>query len=138
MTGFALSGEAEALPVAVEVVIPRAIEAGATGYLLKHADRADLLRAIRGASRGESVLAPSVAARLSRRVLSPKRDSLSIREAQVLGPVARGLTDAAIGEALFISEATVKTHMLRIFGELGVGDRTAAVMAAVKRGLISA
>lgn len=117
--------------------ILRAVEAGATGYLLKHADRADLLQAIRGASRGETVLAPSVAARLGRRVLSSRRDSLSAREAQVLGLVARGLTNAAIGESLFISEATVKTHMLRIFGKLEVGDRTAAVMAAVNRGLIS-
>ncbi|MFH9611126.1 response regulator [Streptomyces sp. NPDC017448] len=117
--------------------ILRAVEAGATGYLLKHADRADLLQAIRSASRGETVLAPSVAARLSRRVLTPKRDSLSARETQVLGLVARGLTNAAIGEALFISEATVKTHMLRIFGKLKVDDRTAAVMAAVNRGLIS-
>ncbi|WP_228989072.1 response regulator transcription factor [Streptomyces sp. DH8] len=117
--------------------ILRAVEAGATGYLLKHADRADLLQAIRSASRGETVLAPSVAARLSRRVLTPRRDSLSARETQVLGLVARGLTNAAIGEALFISEATVKTHMLRIFGKLKVDDRTAAVMAAVNRGLIS-
>ncbi|GAA3486523.1 response regulator transcription factor [Streptomyces cremeus] len=117
--------------------ILRAVEAGATGYLLKHADRADLLQAIRSASRGETALAPSVAARLSRRVLSPKRDSLSAREAEVLGLVARGLTNAAIGAALFISEATVKTHMLRIFGKLKVDDRTAAVMVAVNRGLIS-
>ncbi|GGR90359.1 DNA-binding response regulator [Streptomyces aureoverticillatus] len=114
-----------------------AVEAGATGYLLKHADREELLQAIRGAATGETVLAPSVAARLTRRVRSPKRDSLSAREAEVLRLVARGLTNAAIGAALFISEATVKTHMLRIFGKLEVADRTAAVMVAVNRGLIT-
>ena len=115
-----------------------AVEAGATGYLLKHAERGELLQAIRSAAVGETVLAPSVAARLTKRVRSPKRDSLSTREAEVLRLVARGLTNSAIGAALFISEATVKTHLLRIFGKLGVDDRTAAVMAAINRGLITA
>ncbi|MDJ1136006.1 response regulator [Streptomyces iconiensis] len=114
-----------------------AVEAGATGYLLKHADRADLLQAIRSAATGETVLAPSVAARLTRRVRAPKRDSLSARESEVLRLVARGLSNPAIGAALCISEATVKTHMIRIFGKLGVDDRTAAVMVAVSRGFIT-
>ncbi|MFG3256588.1 response regulator [Streptomyces sp. NPDC048172] len=114
-----------------------AVEAGATGYLLKHADHADLLQAIRSAAAGEAVLAPSVAAKLTQRVRSPRKDALSAREAEVLRLVARGLTNPAIGAVLFISEATVKTHMLRIFGKLGVDDRTAAVMAAVSRGLIT-
>lgn len=115
-----------------------AVEAGATGYLLKHAERDDLLRAIRAASVGETVLDPSVAARLTRRVRAPKQDGLSAREAEVLRLVARGLTNSAIGAELFISESTVKTHLLRIFGKLGVDDRTAAVMTAVRRGLITA
>lgn len=113
-----------------------AVEAGATGYLLKHADSADLLAGIRGAATGETVLTPSVAARLTRRVRGNRRDSLSAREVEVLRLVARGLTNAAIGSQLFIGEATVKTHMLRIFSKLEVDDRTAAVMVAVNRGLI--
>ncbi len=114
-----------------------AVEAGATGYLLKHADLGELLQAIRGAACGETVLAPSVAARLTRRLRTPRRSALSTRETEVLRLVARGLTNAAIGSALFISEATVKTHLLRIFGKLEVDDRTAAVMAAVGRGLLT-
>ncbi|WP_242587340.1 response regulator transcription factor [Streptomyces sp. MST-110588] len=114
-----------------------AVEAGAAGYLLKHADLPDLLTAVRAAATGETVLAPSVAARLTRHVRAPKKDGLSAREAEVLRLVARGLSNAAVGAALFISEATVKTHMLRIFGKLGVDDRTAAVMTAVRRGLIT-
>ncbi|WP_433544608.1 response regulator (plasmid) [Streptomyces sp. CA-294286] len=114
-----------------------AVEAGATGYLLKHADRADLLRAIRAAAAGETVLAPSVAARLTRHIRTPRRNVLSAREAEVLRLVGRGLSNPAIGAALFISESTVKTHLLRIFGKLEVDDRTAAVMTAVHRGLIT-
>ncbi|MCX5206616.1 response regulator transcription factor [Streptomyces sp. NBC_00237] len=114
-----------------------AVEAGATGYLLKHADLSELLQAIRGAASGETILAPSVAARLTRHLRNPKRSTLSARETEVLRLVARGLTNAAIGSALFISEATVKTHLLRIFGKLKVDDRTAAVMTAVGRGLIT-
>ncbi|WP_409462532.1 response regulator [Amycolatopsis sp. GA6-003] len=117
--------------------ILRAVEAGATGYLLKHAERSDLLAAIRGAGRGETMLAPSVAEKLTRRVRNSKTENLSAREIEVLRLVAQGLTNAAVGARLFISEATVKTYMLRIFGKLKVDDRTAAVMAAVNRGLIT-
>jgi DNA-binding NarL/FixJ family response regulator len=114
--------------------ILRAVEAGAAGYLLKDAPPADVANAIRAAARGETVLAPSVAARLVTHVRRPARDSLSAREVEVLRLVARGLTNADIGRRLFISEATVKTHLLRLFGKLGVSDRTAAVTTAIERG----
>ncbi len=114
--------------------ILRAVEAGAAGYLLKDAPPADVANAIRAAARGETVLAPSVAARLVSRVRRPQRESLSAREVEVLRLVARGLTNAEIGRRLYISEATVKTHLLRLFGKLGVSDRTAAVTTALERG----
>ena len=99
--------------------ILRAVEAGATGYLLKDATAAELAGAVRAAARGETVLAPSVAERLISHVRRPPRESLSARETEVLAQVARGRTNAEIGQALFISEATVKTHLLRAFGKLG-------------------
>jgi DNA-binding NarL/FixJ family response regulator len=114
--------------------ILRAVEAGAAGYPLKDSPRAEVANAIRGAARGETVPAPSVAARLVTRVRRPQRDSLSAREVEVLQLVARGMTNADIGQRLFISEATVKTHLLRAFGKLGVSDRTAAVTTAIQRG----
>jgi DNA-binding NarL/FixJ family response regulator len=116
--------------------IVRAVEAGAAGYLLKDTSRADLLAAIVSASRGETVLSPSVATRLVTRMRAPVTESLSPREAEVLSLVARGLTNGEIGKALFISETTVKTHLLRVFGKLGVSDRTAAVTTALDRGLL--
>ncbi|AWS41110.1 response regulator transcription factor [Streptosporangium sp. 'caverna'] len=116
--------------------IVRAVEAGAAGYLLKDTSRADLLAAIVSASRGETVLSPSVATRLVTRMRAPVTESLSPREAEVLSLVARGLTNGEIGRALFISETTVKTHLLRVFGKLGVSDRTAAVTTALDRGLL--
>ncbi|MEU4217494.1 response regulator transcription factor [Actinoplanes sp. NPDC026623] len=116
--------------------ILRAIEAGAGGYLLKDASPADLAAAVRAAARGETVLAPSVASTLVRKVRSPAPPALSARETQVLGLVARGLTNADIGRALFITEATVKTHLLRAFAKLEVADRTAAVTKAMSLGLI--
>lgn len=116
--------------------ILRAIEAGAGGYLLKDASPAELAAAVRAAARGETVLAPSVASTLVRQVRSPAPPALSAREAQVLGLVAQGLTNADIGRALFITEATVKTHLLRTFAKLEVADRTAAVTKAMGFGLI--
>jgi DNA-binding NarL/FixJ family response regulator len=116
--------------------ILRAVEAGASGYLLKDASRADLANAIRAAARGETVLAPSVAGRLVNQVRRPVSQSLSGREVEVLALVAKGLTNADIGRALHISEATVKTHLLRTFGKLGVSDRTAAVTTAMGLGLL--
>ncbi|MFI7599232.1 response regulator [Actinoplanes sp. NPDC049681] len=116
--------------------ILRAIEAGAGGYLLKDASPAELAGAVRAAARGETVLAPSVASTLVRQVRSPAPPSLSQRETEVLRLVARGSTNADIGRALFISEATVKTHLLRAFQKLDVADRTAAVTKAMSLGII--
>jgi DNA-binding NarL/FixJ family response regulator len=119
-----------------DVDILHAVEAGAAGYLLKDCSRADLLGAIRLAARGETVLAPSVATRLVRRIREPAGGALSPREVEVLRLVARGLSNGEIGRALHISEATVKTHLLRTFGKLGVSDRTAAVTTALASGLL--
>jgi DNA-binding NarL/FixJ family response regulator len=116
--------------------IVRAVEAGARGYLLKDAPTGVLADAIRRAARGETVLAPPVAARLADRLRGPARPELTGREVQVLGLVARGLSNADIGRELFIGEATVKTHLIRAFAKLGVADRTAAVTAAYASGLI--
>ncbi len=116
--------------------ILRAVEAGAIGYLLKDASRADLLAAIRSAARGETVLAPAVATRLLHRVRAPGATALSPRELEVLHLVGRGLSNVDIGRELYISEATVKTHLLRTFAKLGVSDRTAAVTRAIAAGLI--
>ncbi len=116
--------------------ILRAIEAGACGYLLKDASPAELADAVRAAARGETVLAPSVASTLVRQVRAPAPPALSAREAQVLRLVAEGRTNADIGRELFISEATVKTHLLRVFAKLDVADRTAAVTRAMALGMI--
>ena len=112
-----------------------AVEAGAAGYLLKDAPPEELAAAVRAAARGETVLAPPVAARLLGRVRGP-RPALSRREAEILELVAGGLGNRQISRRLFISEATVKTHLVHIFGKLGVDSRTAAVAAAVQAGLI--
>jgi DNA-binding NarL/FixJ family response regulator len=117
--------------------ILRAVEAGAAGYLLKDCSQAELTSAIRAAARGETVLTPSVAARLVSRMRGPQPESLSPREVQVLGLVAVGRTNAEIGRELHITEATVKTHLLRTFSKLDVSDRTAAVTVARERGLLS-
>lgn len=116
--------------------IVRAVEAGARGYLLKDAPTAVLTDAIRRAARGETVLAPPVAARLADRLRAPAQPDLTAREVEVLGLVARGLSNADVGRSLFIGEATVKTHLIRAFAKLGVADRTAAVTEAHRRGLI--
>lgn len=112
-----------------------AVEAGAAGYLLKDATRTELAGAIRAAARGETVLAPSVAGKLVRHVRDPAPTPLSAREIEVLRLVGRGHTNAEIGQALHISEATVKTHLLRVFAKLDVSDRTAAVTTAMARGV---
>ena len=116
-------------------VLP-AIEAGATGYLLKDAPRAELLRAVRAAARGEGVLSPSVATRLMSRVRTPGVQPLSQRELEVLELVAAGNTNRETAARLLISQATVKTHLLSIYGKLGVSDRAAAVAEAFNRGLL--
>jgi DNA-binding NarL/FixJ family response regulator len=116
--------------------IIRAVEAGATGYLLKDTPRTELAAAVRAAAQGETVLAPPVAARLVNRLRTPTWEQLTPREAEVLAAVARGLSNAEVGRELFIGEATVKTHLLRIFAKLGVDDRTAAVTLAYERGIL--
>ncbi|HEV3361731.1 MAG TPA: response regulator transcription factor [Pseudonocardiaceae bacterium] len=116
-------------------VLP-AIEAGATGYLLKDAPRAELLRAVQAAAAGQSVLSPAVATRLVTRVRTPEEDPLSQRELEVLELVAAGTTNRESAAKLFISEATVKTHLLNIYHKLGVSDRAAAVAEAFNRGLL--
>ncbi|WP_405560460.1 response regulator transcription factor [Streptomyces canus] len=121
-------GDADILP---------AIEAGATGYLLKDTPIGTLTDAIRAAARGETVLAPPVAARLVTHLQAPAGEQLTPREVQVLGLVARGLSNSEIGRQLYIGEATVKTHLLRTFVKLGVNDRTAAVTVALSRGVLT-
>lgn len=116
--------------------ILRAIEAGATGYLLKDAPREELFRAVRGAARGEPVLAPSVTARLMRRASAPPRDVLTAREIEILELVARGLSNKNLARELHLSEATVKSHLIHVFTKLDVTDRTAAVTVALERGVI--
>ena len=116
--------------------IVRAVAAGATGYLLKDAPLPQLADAVRAAARGETVLAPPVAARLVSRMRAPAAEEPTARELEVLGGVARGLTNAEIGRELFIGEATVKTHLLRVFQKLSVDDRTRAVTTAIERGIL--
>ncbi|MEO7059561.1 MAG: response regulator transcription factor [Lapillicoccus sp.] len=114
--------------------IIRAVEVGALGYLLKDTPPDELVRAVRAAARGETILSPGVAARLVRSVRQPHRAPLSPREKAVLRLVADGRTNGEVGQELFITEATVKTHLLRIFTKLDVSDRTAAVTTAIDRG----
>ena len=119
--------------------ILHAVEAGAAGYLLKDTPHADLLNGIRAAARGETVLAPPVAARLMSRLRTPATPAAALpspRELEVLAAVARGLSNAEIGRELFIGEATVKTHLQRLFAKLDVDDRTRAVTVAIERGLL--
>lgn len=116
--------------------ILRAIEAGATGYLLKDAGREELFQAVRTAAGGYSYLSPAVASRLVGRVRSPTPGALSERETEVLSLVAKGASNKEIARLLHISEATVKSHLLHIFAKLEAGDRTEAVTLALQRGLI--
>jgi DNA-binding NarL/FixJ family response regulator len=118
-------------------LVQSAIAAGATGYLLKDAPRAELLRAVQAAARGQAVLSPSVAAQLMSRVRAPEPETLSHREVEVLELVAAGSTNREAAAKLFISEATVKTHLLHIYAKLGVSDRAAAVAEAFNRGLLT-
>ncbi len=116
--------------------ILRAIEAGATGYLLKDTPRDELIAAIRKVAQGTAVLAPSVATRLLQQSQRPAQETLSARELEVLSLVARGASNKEAARQLHISEATIKTHLIHIFGKLGVTDRTAAVTIALERGLL--
>jgi len=116
--------------------IVRAVEAGATGYLLKDAPREELFRAVRGTAKGETVLAPVVAARLMGKVRDHGEQALSAREIDVLLLVARGASNQDVAEKLHVSTATVKSHLIQIYQKLGVSDRTAAVTTAIERGII--
>ncbi|MEV5570225.1 response regulator transcription factor [Spirillospora sp. NPDC052269] len=116
--------------------IERAVEAGAVGYLLKDTTREQLVDAVRAASRGETVLAPKIAQKLVARMRRPAPAALTAREVDVLRAVADGLSNPEIGRRLVIAEATVKTHLLRIFAKLDVGDRTHAVVKALELGLL--
>ncbi|WP_411699881.1 response regulator [Conyzicola sp.] len=112
-----------------------AIEAGASGYLLKAAPQEEILAGIRSVARGEVALAPSIAAMLVGRVKT-RAITLSPRETEVLGLVAQGMSNPAIAKRLFLGEATVKTHLLHAFEKLGVSDRTRAVTKAMELGLL--
>ncbi|WP_308407097.1 response regulator transcription factor [Streptomyces sp. APSN-46.1] len=116
--------------------IERAVEAGAIGYLLKDTTREQLVEAIHSAARGETVLAPRVAQRLVAKMRRPAPPALTAREIDVLNAVADGLSNVEIGRRLVIAEATVKTHLLRVFAKLDVSDRTHAVVVALERGLL--
>ncbi|MEU4525689.1 response regulator transcription factor [Amycolatopsis sp. NPDC024027] len=117
-------------------VLP-AIEAGATGYLLKEAPRAELVRAVEAAARGQAVLSPTVATRLLGQVRKPAPALLSRRELEVLELIARGSTNREAAKRLYISETTVKTHLLHVYAKLGVNDRAAAVAAAFSLGYLA-
>lgn len=113
-----------------------AIETGATGYLLKDTPRKELFEAIRKSAQGKPVLTSSVAARLMERMRGPVEEALSTREIEVLKLVAKGARNRKIAEKLYITEATVKSHLIHIFGKLGVSDRTEAVTKALDRGIL--
>jgi DNA-binding NarL/FixJ family response regulator len=137
--GVAATAEVTALGSRVVVLttfdtdrdILRAIEAGATSYLLKDAPGADLVRAIHAAARGESVLAAPVATRL---VSAVRRPTLTDREVEILRLVALGRSNVEISATLQVAPATVKSHLGNLFAKLDVTDRTAAVIAAQQRG----
>ncbi|GAB2951846.1 response regulator transcription factor [Streptomyces pseudoechinosporeus] len=113
-----------------------AIEAGATGYLLKDAPREELFSAVRAAAEGRTVLSPAVASRLVSAVRAPANEPLSAREREVLALVAKGTSNREIARVLFISEATVKTHLTHLYAKLGVKDRAAAVAVGYDRGIL--
>ncbi|MFJ5832733.1 response regulator [Streptomyces sp. NPDC093089] len=112
-----------------------AVEAGASGYLLKDAPPEELAAAVRTAAAGQSALAPAVAHRLMDRMRTPA-EALTKRELEVLQLVGEGLSNQQISKALFLSQATVKSHLVHIFAKLGVDSRTAAVATATARRLI--
>jgi DNA-binding NarL/FixJ family response regulator len=131
----------------VDDYVARALRDGASGYLLKDAPPAELVRGVRAAARGDTVLAPAVLARIvddfTRREFDQDAgdaagfDRLSEREKEVLRALARGFTNAEIASDLFLSPATVKTHIASILGKLGLRDRLQAVIAAYESGFIT-
>ncbi|AMB58678.1 response regulator [Microterricola viridarii] len=112
-----------------------AVEAGASGYLLKDAPPAELIAAVRAAAAGESAISPAIELLLQSRA-DAAGSPLTLREAEVLGLVAEGQSNREIGKRLFLSEATVKSHLVHIFTKLGVSSRTAAVATAQASGAI--
>lgn len=120
---------------ATDADILAAIEAGASGYLLKDAPTDELERAILAAAAGESALSPAVQQRLLQRIRDPIV-TLTARELEVLGLAAAGLSNDKIAARLFVTVATVKTHLAHSYGKLGVQSRTAAIAAARERGLL--
>ncbi|PXA70643.1 response regulator [Cryobacterium arcticum] len=125
--------------------VARAIRAGASGFLVKDTEPAELIRAVRVVAAGEGLLSPSVTRRLLARMAAgqsePRDDSaltaLTEREKEVLGLVGRGLTNAEIGQRLFLSPLTAKTHVSRIMGKLAARDRVQLVIAAYDAGLVA-
>jgi DNA-binding NarL/FixJ family response regulator len=113
-----------------------AIEAGAIGYLLKDSPREELYAAIRAAAQGKPLLTSTVASRLMERMRGPAEEALSSREIEVLNLVAKGANNKEIANRLYVTEATVKSHLIRIYGKLNVADRTAAVVKAMERGIL--
>ncbi|MFF4121658.1 response regulator transcription factor [Streptomyces sp. NPDC001714] len=136
-----LAVEAPAVPVLMltsfsgRADVVRALEAGARGYALKAGPPEELFRAVRGAAAGAMALAPEVVGELVGQVVRPDAD-LTEREVEVVRLAAEGLSNRAIAETLFLSEATVKTHLVRIYRKLKVENRAAAVTEAARRGLI--
>lgn len=116
--------------------IVRAVEAGASGYLLKDASAEAIADAVAAAARGETVLATGLAQRLVTRLRAPTEPTLTARELEVLRLVARGDSNRVAAKELFVSEATVKTHLVHAYEKLGVDNRTAAVTVARERGLL--
>ncbi|MFJ4028737.1 response regulator [Paenarthrobacter sp. NPDC089989] len=112
-----------------------AVEAGASGYMLKDAPPEQILQAVSQAAAGQTALAPEVAARLMGRIRNPS-PALSAREVQLLELLATGMGNRAIAKQLFISEATVKTHLVHIYAKLGVDNRTAAIAVATQQRII--
>ncbi|MEU2392735.1 response regulator transcription factor [Streptomyces sp. NPDC007369] len=145
MHGSAATAEITARPGAPRVLvlttydtdadILAAVEAGASGYLLKDAPPEELAAAVRTAAAGQSALAPAVALRLMDRMRTPA-EALTKRELEVLQLVADGLSNQQISKRLFLSQATVKSHLVHVYAKLGVDSRTAAVAAAATRRLI--
>ena len=113
-----------------------AIEAGAIGYLLKDSPREELYAAIRAAAQGKPLLTSTVASRLMEKMRGPAEEALSSREIEVLKLVAKGANNKEIANRLYVTEATVKSHLIRIYGKLNVADRTAAVVKAMERGIL--
>lgn len=112
--------------------IVRAVDAGAMGYLLKDATPEEIFNAVRGAVQGKSVMSAPVASRLFQQLRNPD-EVLTPREAELLSLLTEGLSNKQLGQRLFISEATVKTHLAHIYAKLGVETRAAAISTAIRR-----